>query len=90
MDHFENDGTCYIVAKENAPAPPEVGALTLRERQILGYAALGHENKVIAYDLGIAHATVKVLMARAASKLGVRSRAELISVYREICNALVT
>ncbi|WP_394842184.1 LuxR C-terminal-related transcriptional regulator [Pendulispora brunnea] len=86
LDHFENDGTRYIVAKENAPSPPEIGALTLRERQILGYAALGHENKVIAYDLGIAHATVKVLMARAASKLRVRSRAEVISTYREMCS----
>ncbi|HWL85595.1 MAG TPA: helix-turn-helix transcriptional regulator [Polyangiaceae bacterium] len=88
IDRFESDGKRFIVAKENAPTPPEIPVLTLREQQILGYAALGHENKVIAYDLGIAHATVRVLMARAASKLHAQSRAELISMYRAICNKL--
>jgi DNA-binding NarL/FixJ family response regulator len=87
LDQFESDGRRFIVARENAPRPPGPGALTLRERQVVGYAALGHDNKIIAYDLGIAHATVKVLMARAAMKLGVRSRAEVISTYLAACGA---
>ncbi|MEY2935922.1 MAG: hypothetical protein RL033_6671 [Pseudomonadota bacterium] len=87
LDQFESDGRRFIVARENAPRPPGPAALTQRERQVLGYAAVGHDNKVIAYDLGIAHATVKVLMARAATKLGVRSRSEVISAYLNACGA---
>ena len=87
VDQFESDGRRFVVARENAPRPPGPGALTQRERQVLGYAALGHDNKIIAYDLGIAHATVKVLMARAATKLGARTRADAISVYLTACGA---
>ncbi len=86
LEQFESDGKRYIVATENAPSPPGPAALTLRERQVVGYAALGHDNKVIAYELGIAHSTVRVLMARGASKLGVRSRTELVSAYRRSCS----
>jgi DNA-binding CsgD family transcriptional regulator len=85
LDQFESDGRRFVVARENVPQPPGPGAFTMRERQIVGYAALGHDNKIIAYDLGIAHATVKVLMARAAAKLGVHSRAEVISAYLAAC-----
>ncbi len=87
LDQFESDGRRFIVARENAPRPPGPAALTQRERQVLGYAAVGHDNKVIAYDLGIAHATVKVLMSRAANKLGVRSRSEVISAYLNACGS---
>lgn len=87
LEMFEKDGRRYVVARENEPTPPGPAALTLRERQVLGYASLGHENKVIAYELGIAHNTVKVLMARAAAKLGARSRVDLIARYRAMCEA---
>jgi DNA-binding CsgD family transcriptional regulator len=83
LDRFESDGRRYIVARANEPEPPPHVLLTLRERQVLGYAALGHDNKVIAYDLGIAHSTVRVLLARAASKFRVRRRRDLISAFRE-------
>jgi len=86
LDAFETDGRRYIVARENTPDPPGPSALTLRERQVVSYAALGHDNKVIAYDLGIAHSTVRVLMARAAAKFRVGSREQLIEAY-EACLA---
>jgi DNA-binding NarL/FixJ family response regulator len=38
----------------------------------------GSHNKAIAFELGIAHSTVRVLLARAAAKLGVRSRTEVL------------
>jgi DNA-binding CsgD family transcriptional regulator len=82
VDAFNKEGHRYLVARENAPRPVDLAALTLRERQIVGYACLGHDNKVIAYDLGIAHSTVKVLLARAAAKLGVHSRDELLAKFR--------
>ena len=39
----------------------------------------GNSNKAIAFDLGIADATVRVLLWRAYGKLGVRSRRDLIA-----------
>jgi len=83
VDQLEQDGRRYIVARQNEPRAHGPEALTDRERQIVGYAALGHHNKLIAYELGIADSTVRVLMARAASKLGVRTREELVSVARQ-------
>lgn len=81
VDHFEANGKRYVVARENKPEPPGAAALTLRERQVVAYAALGHDNKVIAYDLGIAHSTVRVLLARAAAKFGVGDREQLIQAF---------
>jgi DNA-binding CsgD family transcriptional regulator len=81
IDQLERDGRRYIVARENAPRVPGPEALTERERQVVGFAKLGHSNKLIAYDLGIADSTVRVLIARAAFKLGVRTRDEVIRTY---------
>ena len=52
--------------------------LTRRECQVAGYAALGHSNKLIAYELGLAPGTVAYYLATAGGKLRVRSRAGLI------------
>jgi DNA-binding NarL/FixJ family response regulator len=80
VDQMDHDGRRYILARENAPAASGSALLTARERQIMGFARLGHDNKLIAYELGISHSTVRVLIARAAKKLGVRTRAELVHV----------
>jgi len=56
--------------------------LTGREREIVELALLGSENKCIAYDLGLSDSTVRVLMRRAAIKLGVRTRRELLAKMR--------
>ncbi len=77
IDHFEGDGRRYFVVHRNDPEAPDPRALTLRERQIVGYVALGQSNKLIAYELGMSPSTVAVHLKRAATKLGVRSRAEL-------------
>jgi DNA-binding NarL/FixJ family response regulator len=37
----------------------------MREQQVVALATLGRTNKFIAYELGLAHSTVRVLMARA-------------------------
>jgi DNA-binding CsgD family transcriptional regulator len=37
---------------------------------------------MIAYELGLAHSTVRVLLARGAAKLGVRTRTEMLARVR--------
>ncbi len=59
-----------------------VDALTRREQEVLAAAARGHHNKLIAYDLGLAHSTVRVLLHRAATKLGAGSRSEAVARWR--------
>jgi DNA-binding CsgD family transcriptional regulator len=81
VEHFESDGKRYILARRNDPDVTASPLLTKREQQIVGYAALGHESKLIAYELGISDSTVRVLLSRAAAKLGARSRAELIATF---------
>jgi len=86
IDHYETDGKRYIVARENAPLSRSSQALSEREKQVVALASLGRSNKLIAYELGIAHATVRVLFARAARKFGVQSRLELIARFKESTN----
>jgi DNA-binding CsgD family transcriptional regulator len=45
-------------------------SLTLREREVLACANLGHSNKLIAFELGLATSTVAVHLSRARTKLG--------------------
>ena len=79
VDSFEEGGRRYIVARENQAEATSFSDLTDRERQIVVHATLGMSNKQIAYALGISDATVRVLMARAAKRFGVRSRKELLA-----------
>ncbi|HEY1586668.1 MAG TPA: LuxR C-terminal-related transcriptional regulator [Polyangia bacterium] len=81
VDHFESDGKRYVLARRNDVDVAAREALTARERQALGYAALGHSNKLIAYEMGVSPSTVGVLLHRAARKLGAKTRAELIAVF---------
>jgi DNA-binding CsgD family transcriptional regulator len=82
VDQFETGGQRYVVARENAPRAMGPALLTPREKQVVSLAALGRTNKVIAYELGLAYATVRVLMARACTKLGASKRAELPGLLR--------
>jgi DNA-binding CsgD family transcriptional regulator len=76
---FEENGRRYVVARENDASSQGVAALTQREREIVEHATNGFTNKQIAYNLGISNATVRVLMARAANRIGVRTRRELLA-----------
>ena len=85
VEHFESDGRRYLVARRNDPDAAGPDSLTRRERQVLGYATLGHSNKLIAYELGISASTVGVLLLRAARKLKAHGRAEVIAAWRAAC-----
>jgi DNA-binding CsgD family transcriptional regulator len=81
IEHFDSDGRRYIVARRNDPSVTDPRALSLRERQVLAYAALGQSLKIIAYSLGLSLATVAGHRARAMRKLGLRSQAELVALF---------
>jgi len=76
LDSFDSNGRQYVVAARNTISS-ERRELSPREAQVVGLLALGHSNKVISYELGLAWSTVRVLVHRAARKLGVGTRREL-------------
>lgn len=65
------------LAKE---ATVRLGALTPRERDVLGGLAQGLPNKTIAYDLGISPRTVEIHRANLMMKLEVRSLSEALRI----------
>lgn len=77
VDSFESDGRRFVLARRNE-ATPRAMPLTLRERQVVAAAALGHSNKLIAYELGLGASTISTLLARARHKLGLTTRGDLI------------
>ena len=54
------------------------GALSPRESDVLRFTAQGFSNKEIAFRLDVSVKTVETYKARAADKLGLRSRAEIV------------
>jgi DNA-binding NarL/FixJ family response regulator len=77
LDRFESDGRRYLVARRNDDEVRDPRGLTTREQQIAARAALGHSNKLIAYELGVSPSTVATFLTRALKKLGCTTRAEL-------------
>lgn len=83
VDQEDRDGRRYVLAYRNeAHVPGPTPVLTERERQVVAYAALGHSNKLIAYELGVAPSTVSMLLARAQAKLRAPSKNEMLALYR--------
>ncbi|WP_437681822.1 LuxR C-terminal-related transcriptional regulator [Sorangium sp. So ce131] len=80
-------GTRSLVVYENTPFAPDPRSLSQRERTVAQLAAMGHSNKLIAYDLGIGEGSVSALLTRVRRKLRVRSRAELIKLVVALSSA---
>ena len=55
-----------------------IDALTPREREVMLQVALGHPNKVVAWEMGISARTVEIHRARVVEKLQVRNLSELV------------
>jgi len=81
VDRFDTDGRRYLVARRNEPDVKDPRALTLRERHVLAYAAMGHPLKLIAYSLGLSLSTVSVNRRNAMRKLGIANHAEIVSLF---------
>ena len=63
-----------------APRPALERALTNREREVVTLIAAGHETSQIAEELNISPETVRTHVRNAMSKLGARTRAQLVAV----------
>lgn len=64
----------------NLPADRPIATaagLTPRERQVAALIRIGTPNKIIAYELRISEATVKVFVRCILAKLGVRNRTQI-------------
>ena len=83
VDWYDHDGKRFVLAQSNKVPVRSQQALTEREQQVVACAAMGHSNKLIAYDLGLSTGSVSVILRRAATKLGVSGRTALIRAFRE-------
>jgi DNA-binding NarL/FixJ family response regulator len=81
-------GTTYVLAvrSEHGRDPRR---LTTRELTVAVRCAMGEAHKSIAIDLGLSPVTISTDVASAMAKLGVESRAELVSWFgqraRKVC-----
>jgi len=62
------------------PAPARRAALTNREREVVTLIALGHDTGQIADGLLVSPETVRTHVRNAMSKLGARTRAQLVAI----------
>jgi DNA-binding CsgD family transcriptional regulator len=76
IEQLERDGRTYLVARRNHERRP---ALTAREREVLVRTARGQSSAEIAAALHEAQAAVEAHLANAAQKLGLASRAALVT-----------
>ncbi len=62
----------------------KLASLTPRETELLDLLCLGHSNKSAANELGITNSTVEFHRSNLNTKLGAKSLADLILIYRDI------
>ena len=68
----------------NLDPRPETVSLTARQMDILQYLHKGQQNKVIAYELDLSEATVKVHVRHIFSVLGVKNRTQAVQKALEL------
>jgi DNA-binding NarL/FixJ family response regulator len=59
------------------PDSPLFSVLTPRERDVMGYVAMGKPNKIIAAELGVSQRTIEAHRARIFQKMQVKNAVEL-------------
>ncbi len=82
VDRFDHDGRRFLIAHENEPESAGPRALTPREKQVVSLVAMGHTNKLIAYELGLTTDAIGRYLATAIRKLGLTSRVDVVRLHR--------
>ena len=82
VDWFDSDGRRFVLAHPNPPDLKDPRGLSVRERQVATYAALGETNKLISYRLGISQPNVSTTLKSAMHKLGAQTRPQLVEKLR--------
>lgn len=77
VDTFERDGKRYLIGRPNAPVSAAASGLSVRETQVVVFAAMGHALKRIAYELGISQSSVATYLRRGLVKLQLPDRIAL-------------
>lgn len=83
---FDGDDLIDTIREAVARATPDIACrqklqkLTPRETDVLKEVIAGHQNKVIAYNLGISQKTVELHRARVMDKTGARSVPQLMRI----------
>ena len=78
VDPFVPSDDASMAVREPGGGGGGLELLTERELEVVAALATGRSTKEVAFALGIADATVRVLVARARTKLGAPSRKELL------------
>lgn len=86
-EQFIREGYYYQLLRRPVGVKRISPQLTKREDEVLRLACAGHTNKGIAHVLNVSASTVGVLLFRAAAKLNVSSRNDLLSTYKRIALA---
>lgn len=81
IEQFDSDGRRFMVARRNDPQVTDPRALSLRERQVLAYVAMGHPAKLIAYALGVAPSLVSLTRRTAMRKLGLKTTVDVVRLF---------
>jgi DNA-binding CsgD family transcriptional regulator len=81
LDQIDSDGRHFVLVFENEPEAAAPRALSRREAQVATYAAQGHANKTIGYELGIGISTVATHLRNALAKLGLKRRTDLVWLF---------
>jgi DNA-binding CsgD family transcriptional regulator len=83
-EQFVRGGYYYRLLRRPVTAADSLPRLTKREEAALELASAGHGNKDIAQALSVSPSTVGVLLFRAASKLNVSSRSDLLLAFQAL------
>lgn len=78
VDEIERDGKRLLLALPNAPTVVDPRRLSAMERIVARFVAMGHANKLIAYELGISEGTVAAHVHAILRKFGLRRRVEIV------------
>jgi len=87
IEDIERDGKRFLLAYRNPPDVVDPRRLTQIERAVAGYVAMGHSNKLIAYELGIAVGTVAGHLHRVLEKFGLPGRVALAERFARLSTA---